>query len=98
MSAQLLRGEEFNANLDAFNDMLRGGFGTPPGGFVLRWVNSARSRAGHARDYSQPRGGRLVTDTSETVVGALWTRNTAPASFTMTISLPFAILCTSLLS
>ena len=31
-------------NLDAFNDILRGGFGTPEGGFVLRWVNSARSR------------------------------------------------------
>jgi RNAse (barnase) inhibitor barstar len=31
-------------NLDAFNDILRGGFGTPKGGFVLRWVNSALSR------------------------------------------------------
>ncbi|HEY1548694.1 MAG TPA: barstar family protein [Kofleriaceae bacterium] len=31
-------------NLDAFNDILRGGFGTPDGGFVLRWTNSARSR------------------------------------------------------
>ena len=26
-------------NLDAFNDILRGGFGTPDGGFVLRWKN-----------------------------------------------------------
>ncbi len=31
-------------NLDAFNDVLRGGFGTPEGGFVLRWLNSERSR------------------------------------------------------
>lgn len=31
-------------NLDAFNDILRGGFGTPDGGFVLRWTSSARSR------------------------------------------------------
>lgn len=31
-------------NLDAFNDILRGGFGTPEGGFVLRWVSSERSR------------------------------------------------------
>ena len=31
-------------NLDAFNDVLRGGFGTPDSGFVIRWVNSARSR------------------------------------------------------
>src|SRR5262245_51356353 len=30
--------------LDAFNDILRGGFGTPEGGFVLRWKNSAVSR------------------------------------------------------
>lgn len=31
-------------NLDAFNDVLRGGFGTPDGGFVLRWKNSSLSR------------------------------------------------------
>jgi len=31
-------------NLDAFNDVLRGGFGTPPEGFVLRWNNSQISR------------------------------------------------------
>jgi Barstar (barnase inhibitor) len=30
-------------NLDAFNDILRGGFGTPESGFVLRWVNSVLS-------------------------------------------------------
>ena len=27
-------------NLDAFNDILRGGFGTPEGGFALRCANS----------------------------------------------------------
>nr|MBA2538083.1 barstar family protein [Deltaproteobacteria bacterium] len=27
-------------NLDAFNDVLRGGFGTPAGGFVFRWNRS----------------------------------------------------------
>src|SRR4051812_39471703 len=31
-------------SLDAFNDILRGGFGTPDGGFVLRWVHSDLSR------------------------------------------------------
>jgi RNAse (barnase) inhibitor barstar len=31
-------------NLDAFNDVLRGGFGTPEGGFILRWLHSSRSR------------------------------------------------------
>lgn len=30
-------------NLDAFNDILRGGFGTHEGGFVIRWVHSERS-------------------------------------------------------
>jgi RNAse (barnase) inhibitor barstar len=31
-------------NLDAFNDVLRGGFGTPADGFTLRWRNHAMSR------------------------------------------------------
>ena len=30
-------------NLDAFNDILRGGFGTPDEGFVLKWDSSAVS-------------------------------------------------------
>jgi hypothetical protein len=30
-------------NLDAFNDILRGGFGTPDGGFILRWASSGLS-------------------------------------------------------
>ncbi len=42
---KLIPGAYWGRNLDAFNDILRGGFGTPEGGFVLRWVNSARSRA-----------------------------------------------------
>jgi hypothetical protein len=33
----------WGTNLDAFNDILRGGFGTPDGGFILRWDNSASS-------------------------------------------------------
>jgi hypothetical protein len=31
-------------NLDAFNDVLRGGFGTPDEGFALVWRNAAISR------------------------------------------------------
>ena len=31
-------------NLDAFHDVLRGGFGTPAGGFTLVWAHSAASR------------------------------------------------------
>jgi RNAse (barnase) inhibitor barstar len=33
-------------NLDAFNDVLRGGFGTPEGGFLLRWRNHRDAREG----------------------------------------------------
>jgi Barstar (barnase inhibitor) len=37
-------------NLDAFNDILRGRFGTPEEGFILRWRNSriSRERLGYA--------------------------------------------------
>lgn len=31
-------------NLDAFNDILRGGFGTPEEGFTFRWKNHGISR------------------------------------------------------
>lgn len=31
-------------NLDAFNDVLRGGFGTPDGGFTLVWKNHLLSK------------------------------------------------------
>ena len=35
---------EWQGSLDAFNDILRGGCGTPDGGFEIRWVNVAHSR------------------------------------------------------
>src|SRR4051812_1467169 len=44
ISRVLIPGADWGRNLDAFNDILRGGFGTPGGGFVLRWVNSDVSR------------------------------------------------------
>jgi len=44
ISRILIPGAEWGHNLDAFNDILRGGFGTPEGGFVLRWKNSEVSR------------------------------------------------------
>lgn len=31
-------------NLDAFNDILRGGFGTPDEGFTIKWSHAAVSR------------------------------------------------------
>lgn len=44
VSRVLIPDASWGHNLNAFNDVLRGGFGTPDGGFVLRWVNSALSR------------------------------------------------------
>ena len=35
---------QWHGNLDAFNDILYGGFGTPDEGFTLIWKNSALSR------------------------------------------------------
>jgi RNAse (barnase) inhibitor barstar len=40
----LIPGSEWGKNLDAFNDILRGGFGTPDHGFIVRWKNSDRSQ------------------------------------------------------
>lgn len=50
ISRKLVPGIEWGRNLDAFHDLLRGGFGTPESGFVLRWQNSqlSRERLGHA--------------------------------------------------
>jgi RNAse (barnase) inhibitor barstar len=44
VSEHLIPGAEWGRNLDAFNDILRGGFGTPESGFHLRWLNSQKSR------------------------------------------------------
>jgi hypothetical protein len=41
---RLLDGYTWHGNLDAFNDILRGGFGTPEDGWILRWLNSELSR------------------------------------------------------
>jgi len=43
-SKLLLCDYEWHGNLDAFNDILRGGFGTPDSGFILHWQNSSLSR------------------------------------------------------
>ncbi len=44
ISRVLVPGVDWGRNMNAFNDLLRGGFGTPKGGFLLRWKNSAISR------------------------------------------------------
>jgi RNAse (barnase) inhibitor barstar len=44
ISRKVIPNASWGRNLDAFNDLLRGGFGTPVSGFVLRWKNSGLSR------------------------------------------------------
>lgn len=44
VSRVLIPRVSWGRNLDAFNDILRGGFGTPEEGFVLIWENSEISR------------------------------------------------------
>lgn len=58
ISRMLIPDSTRERKLDAFNDILRGGFGTPEGGFVLRWVNSAlsRERLGYPETVSQLEG------------------------------------------
>jgi hypothetical protein len=43
--SRLLDNYAWRGNLDAFNDLLRGGFGTPENGWVLKWLDSAASRS-----------------------------------------------------
>lgn len=55
VSRVLIPNASWGENLDAFNDILRGGFGTPDGGFVLRWKNSplSKGRLGFAETIRQ---------------------------------------------
>ena len=43
-SAKLIPNAIWGRNLDALNDVLRGGFGTPEEGFILRWKNAELSK------------------------------------------------------
>ena len=52
ISTKLIPGREWGRNLDAFNDILNGGFGTPEEGFVLVWRNSNISRRKIGADFT----------------------------------------------
>ncbi len=41
---EIVPGYQWGRNLNAFNDILRGGFGTPDDGFIIVWKNSDVSR------------------------------------------------------
>jgi RNAse (barnase) inhibitor barstar len=44
VSRVLVPGTSWGRNLDAFDDILHGGFGTPEDGFTFRWTNHDLSR------------------------------------------------------
>jgi len=44
ISDKLIPGAEWGHGLDAFNDILNGGFGTPDEGFILIWKNAKKSK------------------------------------------------------
>lgn len=45
VSRVLIPGHGWGRNLDAFDDILMGGFGTPVEGFTIKWRNSEASRS-----------------------------------------------------
>ncbi|KQB96104.1 hypothetical protein AL073_12705 [Loktanella sp. 1ANDIMAR09] len=55
ISRVLIPGSKWGHNLDAFNDILRGGFGTPTAGFILIWENSdlSQNRLGYSETVRQ---------------------------------------------
>ncbi len=58
--SRLLTNYTWRGNLDAFNDLLRGGFGTPENGWVLKWLNSEWSRAALGYEETTRRLQRLL--------------------------------------
>jgi len=55
VSNRLIPNSRWGRNLDAFNDILWGGFGNPDKGFVLVWKNSnlSRERLGYSETILQ---------------------------------------------
>jgi RNAse (barnase) inhibitor barstar len=47
---RIIPGAEWGRNLDAFNDILRGGFGTPEEGFIFCWDNHEISKRNLGHD------------------------------------------------
>ena len=55
ISNKVIPGTDWGRNLDAFNDILRGGFGTPEDGFTIKWLNSniSKERLGYSETVRQ---------------------------------------------
>jgi RNAse (barnase) inhibitor barstar len=55
ISNKVIPGADWGRNLDAFNDILRGGFGTPEDGFIIKWLNSdiSKERLGYSETVRQ---------------------------------------------
>jgi RNAse (barnase) inhibitor barstar len=62
VSHVLVPGYRWGHNLDAFNDILRGGFGTPEEGFILIWENAGVSK----RRLDYPEAARVLEQRLET--------------------------------
>jgi RNAse (barnase) inhibitor barstar len=52
---RVMRLAPWGHNLDAFNDILRGGFGTPDEGFTIKWKNhnTSKDRLGYSETVRQ---------------------------------------------
>ena len=63
----VLSGKEWGRNLDAFDDVLSGGFGTPPEGFAILWKHFAlsRERLGYAETLKYLEHQLSVCDSSQ---------------------------------
>ena len=55
ISRVLIPGAQWGHGLNSFNDILRGGFGTPDDGYILVWKNSdlSRDRLGYSETVRQ---------------------------------------------
>ena len=63
----VIPGNDWGKNLDAFDDVLSGGFGTPPEGFTILWKNFvlSRERLGYAETLKYLEQQLSVCDSSQ---------------------------------
>ena len=72
--SRLLSGYTWRGNLDALNDVLRGGYGTPADGWILRWLNSETSREALGHPETARRLERLLPSVDPSNHAAFQTR------------------------